>query len=129
MTAISDLDTLIPTLSTELKNKAAKETSALSSLAAINTTIKTNAGTTPDGLVSPVPTKGDVDYVAFASVLEKILTVLKELSSAAFSFQAVAAPASLTATGSPGQYCADTATSTFYLCVATNQWVKLSMLA
>lgn len=71
--------------------------------------------------------KKDLDASLLASVLEKMLAALQELQASSFSLQAVGVPASLSAPGSPGQYCADYATGKFYLCVAANQWVALSM--
>jgi len=129
MSAITDLATLLPTLKTQLEQKAARDASARSVFASTLSSAKSQDGADASSMPSVDLSKKDLDAALLASVLDKVLTALQELQASSFSLQAVGPPASLAAPGSPGQYCADTATGKFYLCVAANQWVALSMVA
>lgn len=127
MSAITDLQVLLPTLKTQLEQKASRDAGARSTFAATLASARSQDGASSASLPTVDTTKKDLDTVLLTSVLEKVLAALEELQASSFSFQAVAKPATLTSAGSPGQYCIDA--SVFYLCVASNQWVKLSMLA
>lgn len=129
MSAITDLATLLPTLKTQLEQKAERDANARSVFASTLASARGQEGASGASLPTTDPSKKDLDVALLASVLDKILTALQELQSSSFSLQAVAVPASLSAPGSPGQYCADTASGKFYLCVTANQWVALSMVA
>ena len=127
MSAITDLQTLVPTLKTQLEQKASRDAAARSTFASTIASVRSHDAASSASLPTVDTTKKDLDTVLLTSVLEKMLEALQEIQAASFSLQAVAKPATLTASGSPGQYCIDT--NIFYLCVASNQWVKLSMLA
>jgi hypothetical protein len=129
MSAITDLAALLPPLKTQLEQKAAREANARGVFASTLTSARGQDSAYASSVPAIDTTAKDFDAAALATVLDKMLTALQELQASSFSLQAVGVPASLSAPGSPGQYCADTATGAFYLCVAANQWVKLSMVA
>jgi hypothetical protein len=129
MSALTDLATLLPTLKTQLEQKAVRDANARSVFASTLASAKSQDGADASSLPTVDPSKKDLDPALLASVLDKVLTALQDLQASSFSLQAVGPPASLAAPGSPGQYCADAATGKFYLCVASNQWVALNMVA